>query len=84
MVLITDACSCGASSSSINPDCERCRHVWLINKVDELRIAQTKYFSSRKASDLETARRLEAIVDAGLSKLKKTQIRLFDDETQPK
>ena len=79
MTLIAEKCSCGYSPQKINPDCERCRYVWLLNKVHEMRTAQTTYFQTRKASDLVAARRLEDIVDAALKKLKPTQVKLFEE-----
>lgn len=69
-MIYTDS-KCPSCRMKFHPECERCRMAWLINKAAECRRAQATYFRTRKASDLQTARRHEATLDAGLEKAKK-------------
>ena len=62
-ISITGPCACGFSSSQPNYDCERCRLVWFVRKVKEMRDSQNAYFKQRTGDRLDHARNLEAIVD---------------------
>lgn len=62
-ISVTGSCACGFSSSEPNYDCERCRLVWFVRKVKEMRDAQNAYFKQRTGDRLDHARNLEATVD---------------------
>ncbi len=73
-------CKCGhVPALHPNRDCERCCLVWFAHTTTQMRAAQSQFFKSRKGSDLEKARRLEAIVDHAITRLSNvpTQSELF-------
>jgi len=78
---LTIDCHCGhAPLSDPNPACERCRLVWTIGKVAELREAQRAFFQRRRQKDLERSKHLERIVDRALERLFARQPDLFPDD----
>ena len=69
MSVITGKCSsCG--KYKMNPNCERCRFVWLINQAANLRMAQKKYFATGKVADMGRAREYESLIDSALDRIK--------------
>jgi len=79
-VAVVDECECGGSRSQPNRDCERCRLVYVLDRVVELRDAQKRFF--RKPSDrttLEECKRLESLVDRTIDRLRQVQPGLFEE-----
>lgn len=68
-MIYTDS-KCPSCRMKFDAECERCRMAWLVNKAAECRRAQAAYVQTRKSSDLQTARRHEATLDAWLKKAK--------------
>lgn len=66
----TDLCSCGSvPATSPNKDCERCCLVWFAMTTKRMREAQKSFFKTRKASDMQTAKQLEKLIDAAIERL---------------
>ena len=65
-IISTDCDDC--KSKALNPDCERCRLVWIVNKTNELRHAQLRYKRTLRFADRQQMERLEKLIDSALSK----------------
>lgn len=62
-ISVMNECACGSGPASPNYECERCRLVYFVRLVGEMRAAQSKYFSDRNQLNLDRARHLEGKVD---------------------
>lgn len=78
---LNNDCSCGGSRSAPNGDCERCRLVWTLDRVVEMRAAQRQFITRPERDQMDEAKRLEGLVDRTLSRLNAVQPGLFDEVT---
>lgn len=63
-ISVMNQCVCGSGPAAPNYECERCRLVYFVRLVGEMRAAQSKYFSDRNSLNLDRARHLESQVDS--------------------
>ncbi len=63
-ISVMGQCACGSGPARPNYECERCRLVYFVRLVGEMRTAQRNYFSDRNSHNLERARFLESQVDS--------------------
>jgi hypothetical protein len=80
-ISIMDQCPCGSGPRKPNFECERCRLVWFVQLVGQMRSAQTTYFSDRNSLNLDRARHLESQVDVLVKRFtSRPESTLFPDD----
>lgn len=66
---ILGPCACGGGPTALNFECERCRLVYTVLLMRDVRAAQTDYFHDRNQHNLAAAKRMESKIDQALAKL---------------
>jgi hypothetical protein len=66
---ILGSCSCGSGPAAPNYECERCRLVYAVLLMRDVRAAQVDYFHDRCQQNLVAAKSLESKMDRLLDRL---------------
>ena len=71
MSIFTESCTNCGSHPVFEPtkDCERCKLIWTLSKVVDLREAQVAFFTTKLPEHLIQSKELERIVDKALRRL---------------
>jgi len=78
--MISDTCCCGGTATKPNPECERCRLVYVVRATERMRSAQRQYHAGRSGELLRVALEAEKLVDRLISRLNEIQPALFDTD----